>query len=145
MSNEWGKADELLNRVYPNWPHIQNHGILRGEVASVFRERDTLQAELAALQDAEARAHVVCKRVMGAFVDAGDVAVTVPDDGDNLVAGINQLITQRDTLQAELARCTLTLQQIIDLLDGPRGDEPFIKGQIIAIAQATLDATKGAG
>lgn len=62
------------------------------------------EASIIALQDAEARAHVICKRVMGALVDSGTVAVTVPDDGDNLVAGINQIIHERDTLQAQLER-----------------------------------------
>ena len=31
-------ADEIIYEVYPNWNHIQNHGILRGAIANGIKK-----------------------------------------------------------------------------------------------------------
>ncbi len=51
----WDIADAVLADVYPGWPHIQTHGILRGAIAAVVtaeRERAAAAAWDAATERA---------------------------------------------------------------------------------------------
>ncbi|KKM60127.1 hypothetical protein LCGC14_1545030 [marine sediment metagenome] len=36
--DEWDVADSIISNVYPGWRHVQNHGILRGNIAKAIKD-----------------------------------------------------------------------------------------------------------